>query len=113
MSTESEFSSDVNLEIFKEKVTVFLEISFIAFVALTVIGIGFYLSVVRENVQNSLPLLLTIYLAAFTWILRAKITDMPPQEIRIFLLQWIVISVLIIVSTVALVVFYPYSQILS
>lgn len=112
MSDEFEASPDANLEEFREKVTAFLEISFFSLVALLVVGATFYLSFLVENVQNSFPLLMLIFLAALNWIMRAKIPSMEAKEIRIYLLQWIILSALIIIGTVIIVLFYPYSAII-
>lgn len=109
MSSESE----VNLDIFREKAAQILEIAFLSLVLLIVIGIGFYLAVLKTNVQNSLPLLLLIFLGAFTWVTRAKIMEIDAQQIRIYLIQWISLSILIIIISVIITIFYPYSQIVS
>ena len=110
MSTNSDSFSDKNFELFREKVVGFLEISFFAFVALTAIGIGFYLSIANQNVQNGLSILLTIFLGAFTWIMRAKIMQVEPNEVRVYLFQWIVLCVIVTVISVLVILFYPYSQ---
>ena len=110
MSTNSDSSSDTNLDLFRERVVGFLEISFFAFLALTVIGVGFYLSIANQNVQNGLSVLLTIFLGVFTWVMRAKIMQIEPNEVKIYLLQWIGLCTVVIVVSIIVILFYPYSQ---
>ncbi len=112
MSNKLETEIDSNVEIFKEKSIRFMEIAFYSMVGLTVIGAAFYLSVIYQNVQNSIPLMLLMFLAAYTWIMRAKLAQIEPKEIRVYLLQWLIISAIVIITSVLIVIFYPYSQLI-
>lgn len=110
MSDTTGSSSDSSLEIFKENVTGFLEQAFIATVILAVIAFMFYLGFLPQNVQNTLPLLLMVFLSAYTWILRAKIDQSQPEELRIYILQWLILCSVVIIGTVIAIVLYPYSN---
>lgn len=112
MSNELETATDPNVELFKERSIRFMEIAFYSMIGLLIIGAAFYLSVLYENVQNSIPLMLLIFLAAYTWIMRAKLAQIEPKEIRIYLLQWIILCSIVIVVSVLIVIFYPYSQLI-
>ena len=109
MSIESQASLSP-LDEFRTKTTTFLEEAFIAMVAMTFVGFTMYLSVLPHNVQNTLPILLMMFLGTFTWIVRAKIMQVDAHEIRIYLIQWIVISVFVIIATIFAIVVYPYSN---
>jgi hypothetical protein len=108
MSSNSNDNSDMKLELFKEKVTSLLEVSYISFIALGVVGLGLYLSFLPKNIQNSLPVLLIIFLGTFSWIMRAKIKQVDASEIRIYVWQWIILCVIVIVGTVIAILLYPY-----
>jgi len=110
MSTDSNSSSDPRVALFKKNVSDFLEQAFLALAALTVIGTGLYLGFLPHNVQNSLPILLSIFLCAYSWILRAKILQVETEEIRVYLLQWIVLCTIVIIGTVIAIILYPYSK---
>lgn len=110
MSSDIEVSNEMGLDLFKDKAVKFLEQSSYAYLALTIIGFAMYLAVLPRNVQNVLPNLLTLFLGGFTWIVRAKIMQGPPSEIRIVLLQWIIITVAVIIATIFAIIVYPYSN---
>ena len=110
MSSNSESSSDPKFEMFKDNVEDFLQKSFIAFAVLFILAGMYYLSFLPQNVQNSLPLLLILFLGTFTWIMRAKILVTKPEDIRSYLIQWIIICSIVIIITVISVVLYPFSS---
>ena len=79
----TESSNDKGLEIFKQNVSDFLEKSFLSIVALLVLAGMNYLAFLPKNVQNTLPLLLIVFLGTYTWIMRAKILEVRPEELRV------------------------------
>lgn len=109
MSINSESESNPQYEEFMDNVTNFLEKAFLAFVALFVIAGMDYLSFVPQNVQNTLPLLLVFFLGTYTWIMRSKILQTNPEDIRSYIYQWVIVCFLVIIVTIISIVLYPYS----
>ena len=110
MSSDTEVTSDMAFNLFKEKSAKLLEQSFFAYLTLSIISFTIYLAILPRNVQNILPVLLTVFLGAFTWIVRAKILQEPPNQIRIYLMQWIILTVVVVLGTLFAIVVYPYSN---
>ena len=98
-----------SFEKFRENTVSLLELSFLTLVFMDIIGFGFYISILPNNVQNTLPLLLVLFLAVFTWVFRVKVNQGTYDDIRAFLIQWLVITTIVIVFSVFVILIYPFS----
>lgn len=110
MSITSESSENPQFEEFKDNVTNFLEKAFLAFAALFLIAGMNYLAFVPQNVQNTMPMLLVLFLGTYTWIMRAKVLQTQPEHLRAYIYQWVIVCVLVIIVTIIAIVLYPYSN---
>ena len=88
-----------------------LDLSLITYIVLFLLGFGFFTSVLIQNLQNSLSLILVGTLAIFSAAVRARLPNLSTvSEIRSLFIQWGIISVLIIIFAVPLILTYPISK---
>jgi len=50
-----------------------------------------------------------LFLAVFTWVFRVKVNQGTYDDIRAFLIQWLVITTIVIVFSVFVILIYPFS----
>ena len=97
-------------EDFKSKSIAILNLSFFTYLAFILVGFVFYFAILPNDVQNSLPIILALLLGFFTWVIRSKIDKSSIEqytEIRQALIQWFVISVILIFLSTIVVLLYP------
>ncbi|MFX1536984.1 MAG: hypothetical protein ACFFDI_22420 [Promethearchaeota archaeon] len=99
MSSSSEFSTNKTLKI--------LDITMLAYAALTALGAGLVLVFFQETVQNLIPILLTLLFLSGTWYIHLKIRDKKID--RIVVLGWVLISFICVVTGLLVIFFFPYS----
>ena len=87
-----------------------LDLSLLTYVALFLLGYGYFATVLIQNLQNSLSLVLVGVLAVFTWAVRTRLPNLTTvTEIRSLFIQWGIVSVFIIMFAVPLILTYPIS----
>lgn len=85
-----------------------LDLALLTYGALILLGYGFYATILNQNLQNAILLVMIGILAVLTWSVRSRITKLVTySEIRTLLIQWGVISILIIIFSIVLVIIYP------
>ena len=85
-----------------------LDLSILTYVALIILGYGYFSTVLTLNVQNALSLVLVGVLAIFTWVIRSRMDKVSSvSDIRPLFIQWGVISILVILYAVFMILIYP------
>lgn len=95
---------------FKSYAISILDLAFFTNLCLFLVGFAFYLAILPKNVQNTLPLILVLFLGVFSWTFRSKMNNSEnKEEIKPFLIQWLIISMILIVFSIFITLIYPIS----